>query len=204
MTISFTIPLTLFFVAQSLYAQIVNHAPEGAVGYRLEIPAAPSDRPGPRGGRRIQVPRPTERDPDQPIFWTLRPFQLPVDVPEGKHRIRYFDVAGNELPPPPDLSELPAVVIRFAGDDEPPPPPPPPPEPEEDRLERLLARQEMEESEAKSLEKVGGIQVLVRLRDLVSSSAERESESKEHNSANSTNTGGREERERERERERED
>lgn len=64
-----------------MQTQIRSQAPEGAVGYRLEVPT---------GGRPVYLPR------SQP-YWSIEPFEPPGEAGEGRYRIVWVGPSGQDL-----------------------------------------------------------------------------------------------------------
>lgn len=78
----------------SVSDQILNQAPVGAHGYQVEVHTA--------DGRVIFLPlelpkRPGTKDKPAIEFWTLRPYQIPLGVPEGRHRLIYVSPEGDAI-----------------------------------------------------------------------------------------------------------
>lgn len=72
--------------------QILKQAPVGAHGYQIEVHT--------HDGRVVFLPwdLPKRGREKQPLeFWTLKPFRLPLGVPEGRHRIIYVSPTGEPL-----------------------------------------------------------------------------------------------------------
>jgi hypothetical protein len=73
--------------------QITSQAPAAAHGYQVEVHTT--------DGRVLFLPQDLPKRPGKDRqaleFWTLRPYQIPLGVPEGRHRLIYVTAEGDAI-----------------------------------------------------------------------------------------------------------